>query len=581
MLINTFKSTIALIITTSASLTAHAQSVKSSGSCSVYPTNATCSNYVDYNVFLPDKITVNQIESQLKSLAQLGSLLGEVSPVCFDTFARYQCSKAYPKCVTTNSTSDIKVLSACSSTCEAVTMDCASIFKVAGQTALLPNCSTEITSTGLGLQPDDMCNNIPTKCKLTEEQIKDGRMNFSAVPAGFVMAECPAPFLVDPLAASGSSINDKYCRYGCCIPCPAQNLFYKENWATRGFLATDVIRFVSAVLSLILVISYLVLPDKRRHPSLLILNMSIAIFLFSMVVFFSVGNPKRLQCAANGISPGEMGNNTLCAAQGAILIFGSFATCLWCAALILNLHVHTVWNSNFFTNRYILLNIVCWGIPAAIMAIALGLHAVKFEFANLCVVSMKYIFPLFFYPLAAIVCPSFLVHIGTFFYIARIAVREGLESDMTQSLSTGTMTDRPPGVSRKHVMVAVKIQWRALLLAVVAIVTVLFYWLFYMTQISRMTELQNNPTLTMDWLECMLTPGNSQNVCAEVISSHLPPFALIIVAEALISTIGIWLFVMFGKRSLWREWNDLIYDTRIRFSRRGRAEKNGEQFFAL
>ncbi|CAO3631600.1 unnamed protein product [Mucor fragilis] len=406
-------------------------------------------------------------------------------------------------------------------------------------------------------------------------------MNFSAVPAGFVMAECPAPFLADPLAASGSSINDKYCRYGCCIPCPAQDLFYKENWATRGFLATDVIRFVSAVLSLILVISYLVLPDKRRHPSLLILNLSIAIFLFSMVVFFSVGNPKRLQCAPNAISPGEMGNNALCAAQGAILIFGSFATCLWCAALILNLHVHTVWNSNFFTNRYILLNIICWGIPAAIMSIALGLHAVKFEFANLCVVSMKYIFPLFFYPLAAIVCPSFLVHIGTFFYIARIAVREGLESDMTQSLSTGTMTDRAPGVSRKHVMVAVKIQWRALLLAVVAIVTVLFYWLFYMTQISRMTELQDNPTLTLDWLECMLTPGNSQNICAEAISPHLPPFALIIVAEALVSTIGIWLFVMFGKRSLWREWNDLIYDTRIRFSRRGRAEKNGEQFFAL
>lgn len=102
-----------------------------------------------------------------------------------------------------------------------------------------------------------------------------------------------------------------------------------------------------------------------------------------------------------------------------------------------------------------------------------------------------------------------------------------------------------------------------------------------MTQISRMTELQDNPTLTLDWLECMLTPGNSQNICAEAISPHLPPFALIIVAEALVSTIGIWLFVMFGKRSLWREWNDLIYDTRIRFSRRGRAEKNGEQFFAL
>jgi hypothetical protein len=150
--------------------------------------------------------------------------------------------------------------------------------------------------------------------------------------------------------------------------------------------------------------------------------MSLSIFLFSMVVFFSVGNPKRLQCAADGITPGEFNNNSLCAAQGAILIFGSFSTCLWCAALILNLHVHTVWNSNFFTNKYALLNLICWGIPAAIMSIALGLHAIKFEFANLCLVSMDYIFPMFFYPLAAIVCPSFLIHISTFFYIAKVKV---------------------------------------------------------------------------------------------------------------------------------------------------------------
>ncbi|RCH77771.1 hypothetical protein CU098_004171 [Rhizopus stolonifer] len=300
-----------------------------------------------------------------------------------------------------------------------------------------------------------------------------------------------------------------------------------------------------------------------------------------MVVFFSVGDPKRLQCAANGVSPGAIGNNNLCAAQGAILIFGSLATCLWCAALILNLHVHTVWNSNFFTNRYLLLNIICWGIPAIIMAIALGLHAVKFEFANLCLVSMDYIFPVLFYPLAAIACPAFIIHIATFFYIAKIAVREGLQSEMTQSLSNGTMTDRLPNVSHKHVIVAVKIQWRALLLSVMAIITVLFYWLFYMTQISKVSELQNDPSHMLTWLECMLTPGHSQNYCAEIIGPHLPPFSLMVAAETLVSAIGIWLFILFAKRSLWREWNDWIYETRIRFTRSSRAEKHGEQFFAL
>lgn len=102
-----------------------------------------------------------------------------------------------------------------------------------------------------------------------------------------------------------------------------------------------------------------------------------------------------------------------------------------------------------------------------------------------------------------------------------------------------------------------------------------------MTQMSRMNQLQNNPELTNEWLECMITPGSTQNSCADVIGSHLPPFPLIIVAEVLVSSIGIWVFGMFGKRSLWREWNDLIYDLRISFGRTGRAEKNGEQFFAL
>jgi hypothetical protein len=59
---------------------------------------------------------------------------------------------------------DISVYSACSSACEAVNIACANLFEMAGQTSLLPNCSTEVTSTGFGLQADDMCNNIPTKC---------------------------------------------------------------------------------------------------------------------------------------------------------------------------------------------------------------------------------------------------------------------------------------------------------------------------------------------------------------------------------------------------------------------------------
>ncbi|KAI8382365.1 hypothetical protein BD560DRAFT_323035 [Blakeslea trispora] len=411
---------------------------------------------------------------------------------------------------------------------------------MAGFSEYLPSCSTEATTMGHTLQPDDACNQIPTK--LTSEQIQTGKLNLSAVPQGFVMKSCPSPFILDPLAKAGTTdtVDARYCLFG-----------------------------------------YFVLPDKRRHPSLLILNMSIAVFLLNMVVFFSVGNPKRLQCAANAVSPGAMGNNNLCAVQGVILLFGSLSTMLWCAALIVNLHIHTVWNSNFFTHRYYLLYAICWGIPAIIVSVALGLHSIKYEFANLCLVSIDHVFPILFYPLAAVICPSFIVHVGTFIYIAKTAVREGLQSEMTQSLSNSTNLDRLPTVNHKHVLVAVKIQWRALLLAVAAIITVLFYWLFYMTQISKVTELQGHPQHLISWVECMLTPGNSQNYCADMIAPHLPPFGLMVAAESLVSLIGVWLFVMFAKRSLWREWNDWIYDVRMSLTQSSRNEKPGEQFFAL
>lgn len=102
-----------------------------------------------------------------------------------------------------------------------------------------------------------------------------------------------------------------------------------------------------------------------------------------------------------------------------------------------------------------------------------------------------------------------------------------------------------------------------------------------MTQMKRMTELRDNSNLTLGWLECMLIPGNSQNICADTISGYLPPFPLIIVAETLVSMIGIWLFFTFAKRSLWREWNDWIYDARMTVGRTHHSEKIGEQFFAL
>lgn len=463
------------------------------------------------------------------------------------------------------------------STCKEVERNCGLIFNLTNKTHLLPDCSAISPITNSPLQSDNSCNLIPP----TVDNQHSG-LNLSALPENTVLAHCPAPFIPDPVAQQDptKSTNSVTCRFGCCVPCPFQSYFYYEGWSEHAFFATDIVRSVSAVTVFFIMLSYFVLPDKRRHPSLLILNFSVAVFLFSFVAFFSVGDPKKLQCA-DAITPSTQKNNNLCAAQGAILMFSSLATVLWCSALIINLHLHTVWSSNFFTNRYFLLHLICWGIPAAFMGTALGMNQIQYEFANLCLVSLEEIFNLFFYPMAVIVIPSFVLHMCTFLYIAKIAVREGIESDMSQSVSNASVGRTQRAIRHKHVIQAVHIQWRALLLAVIACATVLFYWIFYFTQIRHVSDLANDITILDNWIQCMITPGNNQNSCVHIVSGYLPPFGLMVAAEALVSVIGIMVFLVFAKRSIFIEWNDLIYNVRVYLGGRGKAEKHGEQFFQL
>ncbi|KAI9278085.1 hypothetical protein BY458DRAFT_554092 [Sporodiniella umbellata] len=512
--------------------------------CTVYPSTGICNKYIDYSIYT-NGTSISVIEQQLGYLTNLSSAFGKVAPSCVDAYFRYSCSFAYPKC------DNNELRTGCLSTCDEVHFACKNIFLFTGK-SFLPDCQQK--NLGLRIPPssNSTCNAIPPKiAKL------DSFYNLSAVPPQFVASQCPSPFIKDAQTIHSSN---SFCFAGCCMPCPSQNYFYTEGSTQRGFLATNILRFISAVLSFFMMISYLVLPDKRRHPSLLILNFSISLFLFNLVSFFTIANPESIQCA-NSITPSTQDNNIPCAVQGAILIFGSLATCCWSAALILNLHLHTVWRSSFFMERYLLLNVVCYGYPTIVMAVNLGLHKVRFEFANLCLVSVDAIFELFFYPLVAVILPAFLLHLSTFVYIARMAFQESTRSETRASRQSSTEGENTNVLrAHKHVITAVKIQWRALLLVFLAIVSVVFYWIFYFTQINKLKQLEKDHQTVLHWIECMVSPAGNQNVCSNLLKDHLPPLPLMITAETLVSSLGIWLAIIFGRSSLFREWGDLFYD---------------------
>jgi len=246
--------------------------------------------------------------------------------------------------------------------------------------------------------------------------------------------------------------------------------------------------------------------------------------------------------------------------------------------LIVNLHLHTVWNSAWFAKKYWLLHLVCWGFATAVTAVALGLGEIKWEFATLCLISQAKAPAIFFYPMAAMIFPAFLIHIATFFHIARISAQAGNESE-TMSRSTLSAGAAAMISHRRHVMMAIRIQWRAAVMAIAAILSVTFYWLFYFIQLGKISP-DNMRTPLMGFVKCIVS-GTPHDTCADQLAPHLPPYGLMIAAEELVSLIGTIIFVVFFKPALLREWGDWFGSVGYLLRGKRQMKKEQDQFFVI
>ncbi|KAG0002574.1 hypothetical protein BGZ80_005416 [Entomortierella chlamydospora] len=542
------------------------------GSSAPY-TGTLCKNFVDYDVWLPPNTTVAAIEGYLGTEGLTANSVSQLTDACYTPFMEYVCSSAYPRVTAaTGQNNTYNVIFACKSTCQSAVAQCSEFFTIFNMTSLIPQCDSPIPGTtayeqgGISFQPDGACN------------VVDALTDAGPAGSGNLTASCTYPFIDDPMTGpGGTTASTQYCMNKCCIPCPAQYVLYREGALETGYQITNAIRAVSMVLGFILMMSYLVLDDKRSHPSALILFFSIGIFLFSAVIIFPLVNTRAMQCH-DAVNPSTQQNNLKCAIQGAILVFASIATCAWCTILILNLHLHTVWNSSWFAKKYWVCHLFCWGYPTAVTAVALGMGEIKWEYATLCLVSQEKSSQIFFYPMAAMIFPAFLIHIATFIHIIRISI---MSSEDSETMSRSTLSAGAAAVisHRRHVMMAIRIQWRAALMAITAICAVMMYWLFYFIQLRKISpaELQKQ---ILSFVYC-LKVGHSHDTCVDGIAPYLPPYGLMIAAEAVVSAIGISIFFVFFRPSIVSEWREKFATLGYWITGRGKLKKEQDQFFVI
>ncbi|CAG8601259.1 250_t:CDS:2 [Acaulospora morrowiae] len=376
------------------------------------------------------------------------------------------------------------------------------------------------------------------------------------------VSSCPAPFIPDP----SPSLKKPTCANGCCLACPYANNFYPPNTIDNIYTALSGFRVVSFICVFIILLSYLVLPNKREQQSITVLCLNFSLLIFLSVTFFYIGDHRKVQCV-DEYTQSNMINNPLCEFQGIILIFSTFTTILYCFLLIIQLHLQTVWRCNIIQQYYTITQCLVVVVSLIFTILPTITQQISFEFGAVCLVSMKMINQYFWYPLAIIVIPGFFIHIWTFAYIAKSQCLMNDDFD-----SEDTLCESPPSisvqsiksVSGKDVVNSIKVQWRALVLSMVFLLTFIIYWVYiYVVKVKLSPLLNSQKSAWLNkWFLCVMTVSNTnstinaQDYCYSTVSSnYVPSILFICLAESLTAILGLSIFVVFGTSiNLWNEW---------------------------
>jgi hypothetical protein len=277
--------------------------------------------------------------------------------------------------------------------------------------------------------------------------------------------------------------------------------------------------------------------------------------------FFLAGNAKRLQCA-DPVTVSTASNNTYCAFNGAIIMTAVHAAVLWAGYMICNLHATIVWRSNVFERFKPLGVILCWGLPGVFTFIPFLVSTIDAVTGMTCIISPDKANLLFFSFQAPVVVISFILNLATMIHILIVARRSssmGSSNGYSGNGYSNNGSSTKPLSARRQMIQLLKLNWRALLLGLIFLMTYVSYVIFFNLVVAPIANTDTGTKWIMEWVGCMITTKGDQNLCAERFASYIPSFPAIVIANATTASTGFWIFIIFGfNLQIWRDWGAFI-----------------------
>ncbi|KAJ1549394.1 hypothetical protein HK405_004193 [Cladochytrium tenue] len=555
--------------------------VKQGQACTAVAYNGTVcpASIMTYQTAVP---VANQsaLDSYLTSSTAALAAVKSLDTTCFTAILTLACMDAFPVCA--NGTAELPCYHSCTDVIAACTATLAPLNLLTTLESSLNNC-TFVSAIDSEAYPTSNCQSpasIPAAASSTN------------TTSNTTATTCPKFFLPN----TGTATTANCAPNGCCVPCPVHDYFYPVGAFEASVLAVEVGNGISCALAAFVVLSWATLPGRRRHPGDIVLHFAVAIMTWQACAMFLYGNPKRIQCY-DSVTVSTASNNLLCGVQAAFVMCAVHATVFWGGYMIANLHATIVWRSSIF-ERYKPLGIVlCWGLSGVFTFIAFFLATVDATTGVTCLISPDKANYYLFSIQAVIILPAFFLNCATITYIVVVARRAassanglgrwqdssggqgsiGAQDYSGTGTGTGTGTDggQPKKTlsQRRQVLQLLKLNWRALLLGLIYVVTYIIYVIFFNVVAVRISSASWATPWVQSWTACVVsdpgTDAEAQNNCAATFAGEVPSFGLIVFSNLLVSLIGVWLFLIFGLNlQIVYEWQDAVAGWIVKLRRR-------------
>ncbi|KAK3635706.1 hypothetical protein LTR56_014582 [Elasticomyces elasticus] len=430
-------------------------------------------------------------------------------------------------------------------------------------------------------------------------------------PVGIVVnvTSCPPPFIDATLFPPvGGDIGARFCAAPnpallCCLPCPISDWVFSDTFKHQAPTA-NYVGILTFVLNILLLLTYIVLPEEKSHRHYLSVGLTVSLILLSIAFIIPIST-KPDQCF-NEITPDSMHSDLSCAWTGALFSVGFMGAVVW-------ILLRSIWTALRIVFDFKRTDIFKWvsislgvGLPLLFMAVVLPVAGVSYRLFNVCVPAGRlafiswFVWLILFSGLSTIILILTIVFCLWKFALSAIAKGRGrgnsghvssVSQDTTNSTGTAEAGKKPTRrAARRKTRVewarikrVLYLQWRTILLAFVVLNETIFLGLVFSQQTGAIEASSHGITPADEaWGVCLIQTGGDKNACLDKSGGLGLSEPRVIATLQLAATLGIIVFLLMLRGSMFTGWWEIIRNPRLILANFGRRRASvGSQDFIM